>query len=181
MKFERLDIPEVVLITPVVFGDPRGFFFESYRRDRFRENGIELEFVQDNHSNSTAGTLRGLHYQLPPAAQAKLVRAARGSIFDVAVDIRRDSPTFGKWVGATLSADNRAMLFVPAGFAHGFLSLEDDTEVLYKAGDYYSPEHERSILWNDADLAITWPDVGRDYIISDKDAASPGFADAELG
>lgn len=158
MKVTRLAIPDVLLLEPRVFGDERGFFFESYNRKVFQEvAGVDPDFVQDNHSRSTKDVLRGLHYQLPPRAQGKLVRVVAGEVFDVAVDIRKGSPTFGKWVGETLSAENKRQMWIPAGFAHGFLTQSDTAEFLYKTTDYYSPEHERCIAWNDPDLAIEWP------------------------
>ena len=179
MKFTPLDIPEVVLIEPKVFGDERGFFLESYNRRVFAERlGRDIEFVQDNHSSSRRGVLRGLHYQLQQA-QGKLVRATVGSIYDVAVDLRRGSPTFGQWVGAELSAENRRMLWVPPGFGHGFLTLSD-AEVQYKATDFYAPAHERSLLWNDPQLAIGWPLDGAAPVLSAKDAAGIPLAAAEV-
>lgn len=173
MKFTRLAIPEVILIEPRIFEDERGFFLESYNKQRFAENGIAEEFVQDNHSGSRRGVLRGLHYQAEPFAQGKLVRAGRGEIFDVAVDIRKGSPTFGKWVAEILNTRNRRLLYLPPGFAHGFCALEDDTEVLYKATALYSQAHDRGVLWNDPDIGITWPDSGREYILSAKDQKHP--------
>jgi dTDP-4-dehydrorhamnose 3,5-epimerase len=156
MKATPLAIPEVILFEPKVFGDERGFFFESFNHARFEEAvGHPVQFVQDNHSKSVKGVLRGLHYQIQQP-QGKLVRVAQGEVFDVAVDIRRSSPNFGKWVGARLSADNKRQLWVPPGFAHGFLVLSDTAEFLYKTTDYYAPAYERSIVWNDNDLAIDW-------------------------
>jgi len=178
MRVERTAIPDVLVIEPKVFGDQRGFFLESYnRRALEREAGIKLEFVQDNHSGSAKGVLRGLHYQVRQT-QGKLVRVIAGAIFDVAVDIRRNSPTFGKWASVELSADNRRMVWIPPGFAHGFLSLSDGTEVLYKATDYYAPEHERCLLWNDADIAIDWPLHGAP-LVSEKDALGVPLKSAE--
>jgi len=157
-NFKKLEIPEVILIKPTVFTDERGFFAEMYKKSDFVDFGIKEEFVQENHSRSTAkGVLRGLHFQIPPKAQAKLVRVIFGSIFDVAVDIRKNSPTFGKWVSAVLSGENKDMLYVPEGFAHGFCTLEKNTEVIYKCTEIYSPGHDRGIIWNDPALAITWP------------------------
>lgn len=157
MKATPLAIPDVVLIEPKVFGDARGFFYESYNQKAFESViGAGVEFVQDNHSRSVKGVLRGLHYQIEQA-QGKLVRVVQGSVFDVAVDIRKSSPTFGHWVGATLSEENKQQLWVPAGFAHGFLVLSDTAEFLYKTTDYYAPEHERCIAWNDPSLKIDWP------------------------
>ncbi|THF57646.1 dTDP-4-dehydrorhamnose 3,5-epimerase [Pseudothauera rhizosphaerae] len=170
MQATRLAIPDVILFTPKVFGDERGFFFESYNQRVFREaTGLAPEFVQDNHSRSVRGVLRGLHYQMEPHAQGKLVRVVHGAVFDVAVDIRPGSPTFGRWVGETLSADNKLQLWIPPGFAHGFLTLSDTAECLYKTTDFYSPEHERCIAWNDPDLAIDWPLDGMQPVISAKD------------
>ncbi|NJO42834.1 MAG: dTDP-4-dehydrorhamnose 3,5-epimerase [Cyanobacteria bacterium CRU_2_1] len=173
------EIPDVLIIEPHVFGDDRGFFFESYNEQTFNEKaGLTIRFVQDNHSRSAKNVLRGLHYQIQHA-QGKLVRVVSGAIFDVAVDIRKSSPTFGQWVSCELSAQNKRQLWIPAGFAHGFLALEDGTEVLYKATDYYAPAHERSILWNDPDLAIGW-DLTETPIISGKDQAGQLFKTAEV-
>jgi len=158
MKFTRLAIPDVILFEPRVFGDERGFFFESFNQKVFQEaTGVKASFVQDNHSKSTKDVLRGLHYQLPPKAQGKLVRVVQGEVFDVAVDIRKSSPTFGQWVGETLSAENKKQLWVPEGFAHGFLTLSNTAEFVYKTTDYYAPELERCIRWDDPKLAIHWP------------------------
>ncbi len=169
MKVTQLDLPDVLLIEPRVFGDERGFFFESYNRHAFLEaTGLDVGFVQDNHSRSTRGVLRGLHYQLPPKAQGKLVRVVVGEVFDVAVDIRKGSPTFGKWVGEMLSAENKRQMWIPPGFAHGFLTMSDAAEFLYKTTDYYSPEHERCIVWNDSAICIAWPIAGAP-LLSDKD------------
>ena len=173
MNFIPTKLPGVLLIEPQVFSDARGFFFESYRTDLFKKNGIDVDFVQDNHSRSAKGTLRGLHYQIAPREQAKLVRVGRGEAFDVVVDIRRDSRTFGKWEGHRLNEENRKMLFVPAGFAHGFLAMKENTEFLYKVSDVYSPQHERGILWNDPGLGIEWPPLDTPYILSDKDKKFP--------
>ena len=179
MKATPLAIPEVVLLEPRVFEDARGWFYESFNARSFAEaTGLDLPFVQDNHSRSSRGVLRGLHYQLPPHAQGKLVRALTGSILDVAVDIRRSSPTFGKSVTAELSATNKRQLWVPAGFAHGFLALEDGTEVNYKTTDFYAQSAERSIRWDDPDLAIAWPE-GLMPNLAAKDAAAPFFADSD--
>ena len=180
MKATPLAIPDVILFEPKVFGDARGFFFESFNKKLFdAATGGQYEFVQDNHSRSTNGVLRGLHYQLPPHAQGKLVRVVQGAVFDVAVDLRRSSPTFGKWVGAELTAENHHQLWVPPGFAHGFLVLSESAEFLYKTTDYYAPTAERSIMWNDPQLAIQWP--GRtDPQLSSKDAVASHFADAEM-
>jgi dTDP-4-dehydrorhamnose 3,5-epimerase len=171
-----------VLITPQLFGDERGFFFESWNQRRFDEAvGTPTIFCQDNHSRSSKGVLRGLHYQLEPEPQGKLVRCTVGAIFDVAVDLRRSSPTFGQWVGAELSAENQQQLWVPVGFGHGFLTLSDTAEVLYKASGFWSKSCERSLLWNDPDLAIAWPLDrlnGSAPLLAEKDAAAPGFAEA---
>ncbi len=151
-------IPEIWVIEPQVFGDERGFFFESFNEQAFNKStGNTLPFVQDNHSKSTKGVLRGLHFQIPPKAQGKLVRVVQGEVFDVAVDIRKDSPTYGQWVGEVLSAENKKQLWIPPGFAHGFLTLSDTAEFLYKTTDYWSPKHERAIIWNDVTLSIQWP------------------------
>jgi len=158
MKVTPLAIPDVLLIEPQVFDDDRGFFFESFNQNKFEEaTGLKINFVQDNHSKSLKGVLRGLHYQLPPKAQGKLVRVIQGEVFDVAVDLRKSSPTFGKCVGEILSADNKKQVWIPEGFAHGFLTLSDTAEFLYKTTDFYSPEHEESIMWNDETIAIKWP------------------------
>ena len=170
MKATPLAIPDVILLEPRVFGDDRGFFFESYNRQAFREaTGVDPDFVQDNHSRSVKGVLRGLHYQLPPKAQGKLVRVTVGEVFDVAVDIRPGSATFGKWVGEVLSAENKRQMWIPPGFAHGFLTLSETAEFLYKTTDYYSPEHERCIRWDDPTLRIQWPLSGLPSL-SSKDA-----------
>ena len=169
MKATRLAIPDVVLIEPKVFGDARGFFFESFNQKAFNEaTGTNHVFVQDNHSRSSQGVLRGLHYQIQQP-QGKLVRVARGRVWDVAVDIRKSSPTFGQWVGAELSEDNQHQLWVPPGFAHGFVVLSESADFLYKTTDYYAPEHERCIAWNDPQLAIAWPIAGAPSL-SAKDA-----------
>jgi dTDP-4-dehydrorhamnose 3,5-epimerase len=158
MKVTPLAIPNVLLIKPQVFGDDRGFFFESFNQECFEKAlGRQVNFVQDNHSKSAKGVLRGLHYQLPPKAQGKLVRVIEGEVFDVAVDMRKSSPTFGKWVGEVLSGDNKKQLWIPEGFAHGFVTLSDTAEFLYKTTDFYSPEHEQSIVWNDETISIQWP------------------------
>jgi len=156
-KFKRLEIPEVILVEAQAFSDERGFFIEGFKESVFSTNGIKTKFVQDNFSHSVKGVLRGLHYQKNPKAQAKLVTATSGEIFDVAVDIRKDSPTYGKWVGQVLSNQNHRLLYVPEGFAHGFCVLSDTADVLYKANSEYSPEHERGIIWNDPELAVKWP------------------------
>ena len=176
----QTDLPEVLLVKPRVFEDERGFFFESFnKRDWIDATGIECDFVQDNHSRSTMGVLRGLHYQLPPAAQGKLVRALVGEIFDVAVDIRKSSPNFGKWVGHQLSDENKLQMWVPEGFAHGFLVLSEVAEVHYKATNYYSPGNERGICWNDSSLAINWPTTG-EMFLSEKDSIAPLLSGSDL-
>jgi dTDP-4-dehydrorhamnose 3,5-epimerase len=173
-------LADVKIIEPKVFGDERGFFLETWRADWLGEIAPGLSFVQDNHSRSAKGVLRGLHYQLKHA-QGKLLRVIAGAIYDVAVDVRRGSPTFGRWVGVELSAENKKMIWVPPGFAHGFLTLKDGTEVLYKCTDYYSPEWERGVLWNDPDLAIAWPlEPGQAPSLSAKDLAAPRLKTAEL-
>jgi dTDP-4-dehydrorhamnose 3,5-epimerase len=173
------DLPEVLILEPKVFEDDRGFFMESHNRKRFAElTGCDVEFVQDNHSRSARGVLRGLHYQLPPSPQGKLVRVVVGEIFDVAVDVRRSSPNFGRWTGVILSAQNRRQLWVPEGFAHGFLTLSDAAEVLYKATGYYTPQAERAIAWNDPEIGIAWPDAG-EPLLAAKDAAAPLLAGAD--
>jgi dTDP-4-dehydrorhamnose 3,5-epimerase len=178
MKITPLAIPDVLLLEPRVFTDGRGFFFESYNRETFhRLTGLVADFVQDNHSCSVRNVLRGLHYQLPPRVQGKLVRAVAGEVFDVAVDLRRQSPTFGRWVAARLSAENHQQLWIPPGFAHGFLALSERAEFLYKTTTCYAPELERCILWNDPDLAIAWPLNGAP-ILSAKDGAGMTFAEA---
>ena len=178
MKIIETAIREVLIVEPRVFGDERGFFFESYNRRVLESLGIQGEFVQDNHSRSAKNVLRGLHYQIRQP-QGKLVRVISGAVYDVAVDIRRSSPTFGKWVGEALSADNRRMMWIPEGFAHGFLVLSEAAEFLYKTTDYWAPEHERSILWSDPDLAIAWPIDGEPTLAA-KDAAAKRFAEAEV-
>ena len=180
MKAIPLAIPEVVLLEPQVFGDDRGFFYESYNRQKFHEaTGIDTDFVQDNHSRSQKNVLRGLHYQLPPKAQGKLVRVVAGEVFDVAVDIRKRSPTFGKWVGAILSAQNKMQMWIPPGFAHGFVTLSDDAEFLYKTTDFYSPSHERCIRWDDPAIGIDWP-VHGSPLLSGKDQQGMAFNNAEV-
>ena len=180
MQATRLSISDVVLLEPKVFGDARGFFFESFNQKAFNAaTGTDHQFVQDNHSRSTKGVLRGLHYQ-SQQPQGKLVRVVQGAVFDVAVDIRRSSPTFGQWVGVELSADNHRQLWVPPGFAHGFLVLSDSADFLYKTTDYYAPEHERCIAWNDPALAIVWPDMGMAPCLSGKDQRGLGLAEAPV-
>ncbi len=180
MQARPLAIPEVVLIEPRVFGDDRGFFFESFNLARFREmTGLDLEFVQDNHSRSARGVLRGLHYQLPPRAQGKLVRVVAGEVFDVAVDLRRSSPSFGRWVGETLSADNKRQLWIPPGFAHGFVVLSDSADFLYQTTDTYSPADERAVVWNDPQVGVAWPLID-EPLLSGKDKAAPRLEDVPL-
>ena len=179
MKVTPLSIPDVLLIEPEVFADERGFFFESFNQNKFKEAvGHKINFVQDNHSKSGKGVLRGLHYQLEPKAQAKLVRVIQGEVFDVAVDLRQSSPTFGKWVGEILSADNKKQMWIPEGFAHGFLTLSDTAEFLYKTTDFYSADYERSIIWNDRDLNIMWPSL--DTLLSPKDLGAQFFTEANF-
>ena len=180
MEFVPTTLPDVILIKPKVFDDPRGFFMETYREDRFIANGISQQFVQENHSASSRGVLRGLHYQLRQT-QGKLVRAIVGEIYDVAVDIRRSSPTFGQWVGIILSAENKYQLWVPEGFAHGFYVMSERAEVVYKVTDYYAPEWERSILWNDSQIGIDWQ-LSKDSppVLSQKDLNGTPLAEAEL-
>ena len=179
MKATPQSIPEVILFEPKVFGDDRGFFFESFNQARFEEAvGRSVRFVQDNHSRSTKGVLRGLHYQIQQP-QGKLVRVSQGAVYDVAVDLRKSSPTFGQWVGAHLSAENKAQLWVPEGFGHGFVVLSETAEFLYKTTDYYAPAYERSILWNDPDLAIDWT-TSIEPVLSAKDQAAATLKTADL-
>ena len=181
MRVTETKIPGLLIIEPKVFGDERGFFFESFNENAFRmATGTNVTFVQDNHSKSTQGVLRGLHYQLPPKAQGKLVRVVQGEVFDVAVDIRKDSPTYGQWVAEILSAENKKQLWIPPGFAHGFLTLTETAEFLYKTTDYWSPEHERAIIWNDETLKIEWPLDVAQPILAAKDAAGTAFVSAEI-
>jgi len=179
MDFERLQIPDVILITPRRIADSRGFFSETFRADAFEAQGLNaLKFVQDNHVHSVQkGVLRGLHFQLQPHAQGKLVRCTRGAIFDVAVDIRSGSPTYGQHIGVELSAANWKQLWVPVGFAHGYVTLEEQCEVIYKVTDYYSPECDRGIAWNDSALAIKWPLSNADIIVSEKDRRQPRLSE----
>lgn len=177
MQIEQTALPGVVILTPARFGDARGFFSESWSRKRLAEAGIDLDFVQDNHSVSArAGTVRGLHFQSPPHAQAKLVRCGRGVLWDVAVDIRRGSPSFGQWVGVELSAENGRQLLIPAGFLHGFVTRVDDTEIVYKCTDYYAPECDGALRWNDPQIGIDWGLEPGHAILSDKDARAPLLA-----
>lgn len=179
MRFIPTTILDVIIIEPKIFADQRGFFLESYQKQRFLEAGIDADFVQDNHSKSQQGVLRGLHYQIQQP-QGKLVRVITGEIFDVAVDIRKNSSTFGKWVGDYLSADNKKMLWIPTGFAHGFYVTSPEAEVLYKSTDYYAPQSERTIAWNDSTVNIQWPIGGVTPILSSKDSAGKLFGEAEL-
>lgn len=185
MKFLPTSLPGVVIVEPAVFGDDRGWFMESYNQRRFVDGLASLglpaprPFVQDNESHSRAGVLRGLHYQLPPHPQGKLVRVVHGAVWDVAVDIRRHSPHFGRWVGVELTAENRRQLWIPEGYAHGFVALADDTRFLYKTTDVYARECERAIAWNDATLAIAWP-LPCGPLLAPKDAAAPAFAQADV-
>jgi len=186
MKLVPTELPGVVIVEPSVFGDDRGWFMESFNEVRWQAALQALglppsrRFVQDNHSCSQAGVLRGLHYQLPPHAQGKLVRVVKGAAFDVAVDIRQGSPSFGQWVGVELNADNRRQLWIPEGFAHGFLSLADDTHFLYKTTDFYAKDCERSIRWDDPSLGIRWPSAAGLPLLAPKDAAAPALAQADL-
>ena len=174
-------IPDVLVLEPKVFGDARGFFTESFNQQAFdAATGCQYTFVQDNHSRSSQGVLRGLHYQLPPHAQGKLVRVVRGAVWDVAVDIRPGSPTFGQWVAETLTEDNHTQLWLPPGFAHGFVVLSDSADFLYKTTDYYAPECDRGIRWDDPELAIAWPQVAGGYLLSEKDQRQPLLAQAQL-
>ena len=175
-EFERLKIEDVVLVKPKVFGDNRGFFLESYKKSDFINNGIDVEFNQDNHSKSTKGVLRGLHYQAKPYGQAKLVRCSRGRIYDVAVDIRPNSKTFGQYVKVELSEDNKQMLFIPEGFAHGFVVLSDEAELLYKASGEYAPQADRGVLWSDKDINIDW-EIDFEPLLSEKDKVQPALKD----
>jgi dTDP-4-dehydrorhamnose 3,5-epimerase len=180
-SFKKTGLPGVFVVTPPVFADNRGFFKETYSRRVFRENGIQDDFVQANHSWSKhAGTLRGIHFQIEPEAQAKLVRCIRGRIFDVAVDLGRSSPTFARWFATELSPDNHRQLYVPAGFGHAFLTLEDDTEVLYSVSRHYSRPHDAAVRWDDPAIAIDWPIRASDVILSQKDAEAPPLRDAPV-
>lgn len=177
-QFIKTDIPDVIIIEPVIFYDERGFFSETYKQTDFIKNGINYDFVQDNHSKSGKGVLRGLHYQLPPYEQGKIVRVINGAVIDVAVDIRRNSPYYGKYVMVEISNENKKMLWVPPGFAHGMYVLEDNTEFMYKCTSEYSPKHERGILWNDKDLRIPWPDAKP--LLSEKDKVWPELRNSEI-
>ncbi|PKP94085.1 MAG: dTDP-4-dehydrorhamnose 3,5-epimerase [Alphaproteobacteria bacterium HGW-Alphaproteobacteria-15] len=179
MKVVQTAIPGPLIIEPRVFGDARGFFMETWNAAAFAQAGLNVAFVQDNHSRSQKGVLRGLHFQ-NPGAQGKLVRVTRGAVFDVAVDLRASSPTFGQWVGVELSADNNRMFWVPEGFAHGFLTLEDDTDFLYKCTAPYAPQSEHTLAWNDPAVGVAWPVAGIDPIISDKDACGLALGDVPV-
>lgn len=178
MKITATEVPDVLVIEPRVFGDERGFFLETWSEASFAEAGLDVRFVQDNHSRSAKGVLRGIHYQLT-RPQGKLVRVTAGRVYDVAVDLRRSSPTFGRWVGVELSAENKRMLWVPPGFGHGFLTLEDGTDFLYKCTDFYAPDDERCLAWNDPEIGIAWPPVGFAPIVSQKDQHGVSFAMAD--
>jgi len=180
MKYTPLSNPDIVLMEPRVFSDHRGFFMETFRQDEFDNNVVPARFVQDNHSKSTQGILRGLHYQIEHP-QGKLVRVVSGAVFDVAVDLRQSSPFFGKWTGMTLTSENRKMLWIPPGFAHGFYVVSMDAEVIYKCTDYYAPAHERTLLWNDPSIAIDWPILpGTSPMLSEKDACGLPLDSAEV-
>lgn len=180
MQIVKTEIPDVMIFEPKVFGDDRGFFFESFNQKIFEEAvGRNVDFIQDNHSKSCKGVLRGLHFQLPPYAQAKLVRCIAGEVFDVAVDIRKNSSTFGKWVGVNLSAENKRQLWIPEGFAHGFLVLSETAEFVYKTTNYYSPTHDRSVAWNDPSININWP-LESSPLLSAKDEAAKLLIDADI-
>ena len=178
-EFERQKIEDVILVKPKVFGDSRGFFMESYKKSDFFANGIDVEFNQDNHSKSTKGVLRGLHYQANPYGQAKLVRCSKGKIYDVAVDIRPDSKTFGQYVKVELSDENKHMLYIPVGFAHGFVALTEEVELLYKASGEYAPQADRGIIWNDKDINIDW-EIDFEPLLSEKDKKQPSLSEINL-
>ena len=180
MKITTTELPGVLVLEPKVFGDARGFFMESFNQRVFNDAvGHEVQFVQDNHSRSSRGVLRGLHYQLPPHAQGKLVRVTEGRVWDVAVDLRRGSATFGKWTGTELSGENHRQMWVPPGFAHGFVVLSERADFLYKTTDYYAPQAERCVRWDDAALGVAWPRLDVEFVLSGKDAAAKGLAEAE--
>jgi len=180
MKYTKLNIPDIILIQPQIFGDHRGFFMETFRDEEFRENVTDITFVQENHSKSTQGILRGLHYQIKQP-QGKLVRVISGKVFDVAVDMRKFSPFFGRWTGITLSAENKKMLWIPPGFAHGFYVISREAEVVYKCTNYYAQEYERSILWNESAIAVDWPIIpGTSPILSQKDELGSTLGNAEV-
>ena len=180
MKIEQTGIAGLVIITPAVFGDHRGWFSETYNKEKFLAEGLDFDFIQDNQSFSAeVGTLRGLHYQLAPKAQTKLIRCTCGKIFDVVVDLRKDSPTYKKWFGIELTTENKKQLLVPKGFAHGFMTLTPDVEVQYKVDELYSKEHDRSLLWNDVTIGIKWP-LDVDPVLSEKDLNAPDFENADM-
>ncbi|MDH5720419.1 MAG: dTDP-4-dehydrorhamnose 3,5-epimerase [Spirochaetia bacterium] len=179
MKFEKLSIPDVILIHPMVFEDNRGFFLETYKKSEFYENGIMYEFIQDNHAKSHKNVFRGLHYQLSPEAQGKLIRVTRGSVIDFAVDIRKESSSYGKYVSAHLSAESKKMLWIPPGFAHGYLTLEDNTEFQYKTTAQYAPLFERGIKFDDVEISLELPVSKEDLILAEKDKVLPALKDAE--
>ena len=180
MRFIPTELKDVILIEPIVYADERGYFMESYNQKKFSENGISCNFVQDNMSRSVKGTLRGLHYQLNPHAQGKLIRVTLGSVFDVAVDIRKGSPTFAQWIGEELSAENKKSLYIPPGFAHGFYVLSDTAEFSYKCSAFYSPQSEAGLIWNDPTINIEWPLNSSNVILSDKDIKLPTIDNAEI-
>jgi len=180
MKFIKTEIPEVVIIEPRVFEDERGYFMESFKKNLFEKNIRKINFIQDNESKSKKGVLRGLHYQLPPFAQSKLVRVIKGSVIDVAVDIRKNSPTFGKYVAVELNEDNKRQLFIPRGFAHGFLVTSDEIIFTYKVDNYYAPEYDRSIKFDDPDIGINWNFPKEEILVSEKDKNAPFLKDAEV-
>jgi dTDP-4-dehydrorhamnose 3,5-epimerase len=177
-EFKKLSIPDIILITPKVFKDSRGIFIETYKKSIFEKLGIKTNFVQDNYSMSRKNVLRGLHYQISPMEQAKLIMCPKGRVFDVAVDLRKGSPYFGKWIGEYLSEENRNILFIPAGFAHGYLVLSEEAEIIYKVSKEYSKEHDKGIYWKDPKIGIAWP-LREEPILSDKDKNLPGLAEAE--
>lgn len=181
MKATPTAIPDVMVIEPKVFGDARGFFMESFNQETFNAaTATHYTFVQDNHSRSSKGVLRGLHYQLPPHAQGKLVRVTRGAVWDVAVDVRKSSPTFGQWVAVSLTEDNHKQFWIPPGFAHGFVVLSDSADFLYKTTSYYAPQSDRGVLWNDPDIGIQWPELGMEFLLSEKDQKQPLLQNAEV-
>lgn len=181
MKVTPTTIPDVLVIEPKVFGDSRGFFYESFNQVAFNNaTGLDVQFVQDNHSRSTKGVLRGLHYQLPPHAQGKLVRCTRGAVWDVAVDIRKSSPTFGQWAGIELTEDNHKQFWIPAGFAHGFIVLSEEADFLYKTTAYFAPTHDRCIVWNDVSIDIHWPNINLSPALSEKDANGLQLVQADV-
>ena len=180
MIFRKLDIADIILVEPKVFSDDRGYFMETYKQSVFAEQGIDHQFVQDNMSSSVRGTLRGLHYQMYPHAQGKLVRVLSGVVFDVAVDIRKGSPWFGQWAGVELSADNKLSMWIPPGFAHGFCVISESAEFAYKVTDVYAPQAERGIIWNDPEIGIEWPLAEDELILSDKDIKNPPLRNADI-